>query len=438
MNLNPSIRLYLTGIVSSGAEMNCFNSISFRWKSLSLRALSRPAMLLAIVWLPLGLWAQGKSDVTKSDMAKPDFSALAANREKLKAGDPALKPALEQLLKAADRSLSYGPVSVMDKKDLPPSGDKHDYMSLAPYWWPDPNKPDGMPYIRKDGEVNPEVKKYTDKEHLPRLCEHIYQLSLAYYYSGREVYANHAATLIRAWFIDKATRMNPHLKYGQAVKGVTEGRAEGLIDTRHFIFVIDGIRMIGGSKAWKDADQQAMQGWFSEFLNWMQTSRIGIEEMNAQNNHAVWYDAQRLAIAIFIGDRKQADKIMEHVVEGLDKEMDETGAFPRELVRTISLHYSVFIFNAYYVIAELSKSTSIDLWKHKTPSGKSLQKGLDFLVPFLAGDKTWTWPQIKEFNAANAYPILWMGARNLSCQSCLPVLDRISRGDLKQSLIRLL
>ena len=54
---------------------------------------------------------------------------------------------------SGDLSLSDGPWSVMDKQHVPPSGDKHDYMSLGPYWWPDPDKPDGLPYIRRDGEV---------------------------------------------------------------------------------------------------------------------------------------------------------------------------------------------------------------------------------------------------------------------------------------------
>jgi hypothetical protein len=43
----------------------------------------------------------------------------------------------------------------MDKTKTPPSGDKHGYLSEALYWWPDPSKQDGMPYIRRDGETIP-------------------------------------------------------------------------------------------------------------------------------------------------------------------------------------------------------------------------------------------------------------------------------------------
>ena len=70
----------------------------------------------------------------------------------------------------------------MEKKHLPPSGNKHDYMSLAPYHWPDPSKPDGLPYIRKDGETNPEVREYKDKEYMPKLCAMVHTLGLAYFF----------------------------------------------------------------------------------------------------------------------------------------------------------------------------------------------------------------------------------------------------------------
>src|SRR3954466_4902684 len=117
--------------------------------------------------------------------------------------------ARQALMQAADRALEQKPVSVMDKKKVPPSGDKHDYLSQAPYWWPDPAKPDGKPYIRKDGQRNPEIDAIADHDNLGRLGDAVATLGLAYAYTGREVYAAHAARLVRAWFLDPATRMNP-------------------------------------------------------------------------------------------------------------------------------------------------------------------------------------------------------------------------------------
>src|SRR6187402_1530923 len=118
-----------------------------------------------------------------------DAKALQSNKVKVQNKDPYIMPAYKSLLKEADKFLSFGPVSVMEKKNNPPSGDRHDYMSLAPYYWPDPAKPNGLPYIRKDGQTNPEVKEYKDKEYMPKLCEMVHTLALAYYFSDNGVYA---------------------------------------------------------------------------------------------------------------------------------------------------------------------------------------------------------------------------------------------------------
>jgi len=393
------------------------------------------------VWLcclvAFGTMAQD-SLLSKSDIIKLDFKMLADKKIRVRSKDPALMPAYEQLLQDADRLLDYAPVSVMQKSGVPPSGDKHDYMSIAPYFWPDPAKPDGLPYINKDGVVNPEVRQYTDKTNLPVVCNNIYLLSLAYYFSNDEKYARHASQLAEVWFLDTATRMNPNLNYGQAVKGVTEGRAEGLIDSRFFIWAIDGIRLLQTSRYWTARDQASLKQWFSAFLSWMQTSRIAQKEMNSQNNHGVWYDAQNLAMALFADSVELAGKIVLRAVDRLDRQMDTSGLFPLELTRTTSLHYSVFILNAFIVVAELSEQTSVDLWTLETPSGKSLKKALQAILPFTAREKAWPWPQIHEFNFYNAVPLLVADISKFHCLSCMEALKNIEGKNYERSLFMLL
>jgi hypothetical protein len=223
-----------------------------------------------------------------------NMQALKQTKARIGNNDPQVMPAYKQLLKDADKALEFGPVSVMEKIHLPPSGNKHDYMSLAPYHWPDPAKADGLPYIRKDGQTNPEVREYKDKEYMPKLCESVQTLALAYYFSGNGAYAQHASKLLRVWFLDTATRMNPNLNYAQAIKGVNTGRGAGLIDSRHFIKVIDGIGLLQGSAHWKQKDNDGMKQWFSDFLQWMQTSEVGEDEMDAPNNHGTTRKGWRL------------------------------------------------------------------------------------------------------------------------------------------------
>ena len=347
-----------------------------------------------------------------------DGAVLKKNKSRINNKDEGVMPAYRQLLKDADKALSFGPVSVMEKVHLPPSGNRHDYMSLAPYHWPDPSKPDGLPYVRKDGQTNPEVRDYKDKEYMPKLCDAVHTLGLAYYFSGEKKYAQHATRLLRVWFLDTATRMNPHLNYGQAIKGVTTGRGAGLIDSRHFIKVIDGIGLLKNSGEWKEADQEGMKNWFAAYLDWMQTSPIGLDELDAPNNHGAWYDAQRLSMALFTGNEQHAKEIIASAKKRLDKQMDDAGSFPKEMERTISLHYTVFVMEAFFLIAEMADKVEPGFWSYVTPSGKSLRKAFDVLKPYLAKEKEWTGQQIKPFEFEDGYKLLLSAAREWNCGKC--------------------
>lgn len=399
-----------------------------------MKKISTTVLLLCLVGSTM--YAQPK--LSKSDMVKLDLTILAASKEKIKAKDGVACTAYKQLIKEADEALNYQPVSVMEKTEFPPSGDKHDYMSIAPYWWPDPSKPNGVPYMRKDGEINPEVKNFPDKVNMPKLCENVYNLALAYYFSDDEKYAAHASKLLKAWFLDTATKMNPNLKFGQSIKGRNDGRAEGLIDTRYFIYFIDAVDVLKNSKHWSAQDQTNMQKWVTEFLNWMQTSDIGKEEMAAKNNHAVWYDAQALSLALYIGNTKLANEIVLSAADRLDNQLDENGFFPKEMQRTTSFHYTVFIVNAFGIIAQLSENTNTNFWTWESKSGKSLKKAFDTLLPYISKEKEWTGNQIKEFKFGDAFPILLRGATKFNCSNCKELIKKIAGEKYEGLLLNLL
>ncbi|HEY0679684.1 MAG TPA: alginate lyase family protein, partial [Chitinophagaceae bacterium] len=382
--------------------------------------------IIIIVITCFGCVAAGaNADQQKPGVFALDPANLKYNKARIARKDPEILPAYQQLLKDSDAALRFGPVSVMEKKHVPPSGSKHDYMSLAPYHWPDPSKPDGLPYIRKDGQTNPEVREYTDKEYQPKLCDLVHTLALAYYFSDNPAYAEHASRLLRVWFLDTATRMNPNLNFAQAIKGVNTGRGAGLIDTRHYVKVLDAIGLLTGSKHWKKEYQEGMKKWFSDFLNWMQTSSIGKDEMDAPNNHGAWYDAQRLAFALFIDSNQLAKNIVSSAMNRLDSQMAANGRFPLEMQRTISLHYSVFVMSAFMTIAQMADNADMDFWSYVSPSRKSLKKGFDELLPYLLGEKQWDGPQIKEFNYEDAVPLLKEAKARFDCAKCEEGVKRI-------------
>src|SRR5258706_4407334 len=271
-----------------------------------------------------------------------DSKALHAAKQRLRDGDTNLAPAMAELEREARASLKAGPFSVVNKKAMPPGGDKHDYMSQASYFWPNPATSNSLTYVRRDGERNPDAYRDSDRTGIGQMADAVETLALAYYFKGDETYAVKAADLIRAWFLDPATRMNPNFNYGQAIPGVNSGRAAGLIESRMFTRVVDAIGLLAGSKAWTEADQRGLQEWFSKFLDWMRDSPIGRAENAAKNNHGTYYDIQTVSFALFLGRKELATEILKTARQKrIAAQIEPDGSQPLELARTKAWSYSV-------------------------------------------------------------------------------------------------
>jgi hypothetical protein len=252
-------------------------------------------------------------------------------REKTLAGSERFADALDRLKKEARKSRDFGPVTVTTKQSPPPSGDNHDYFSLAPYWWPDPSKPDGKPYIRRDGEVNPERDRHRDRDNFRDLQRHVYVLAAAYYFLGDESFAEHASLLLRTWFVDSATRMNPNMNFAQAIIGRNEGRGAGLIEAANLSRVVDAIGFLSGSPSWTGSDQQGMVTWFTDYSRWLRESPIGLDEADSPNNHGSWYDQQCASIALFLGRADEAKAIISAAkTNRIAAQIEPDGSQPKE------------------------------------------------------------------------------------------------------------
>lgn len=327
---------------------------------------------------------------------------LKQNKLKLNGNEtaPYLNESYKKLLDEADESLNFKPSFVVDKGIIPPSGDIHDYTSLAPYWWPDESKPNGLPYIRKDGQHNPDTREPRyDKLRMRKLLQHVHDLSYAYYFSNNEKYAKKAIELLTGWFLDSKTRMNPNVNFGQAIPGSVTGRSIGIIDTKSFAYLPDQLTLLKDSKYYSEEFENRMKSWFSNYLAWLWNSPNGQRERIHPNNHGTAYDVQAIALALYVGNIDLAKYIIhDFSCNRLGSQVKSNGSQPLELERTRSFHYSIQNLRNFMEIGLMASRTGIDFLHAKGQKDQSIQKMIHFLLPDSKGKINWNYQQITDIS----------------------------------------
>ena len=318
-------------------------------------------------------------------------------------GDRTTKTALNNLLTQANTDLSAGPWSVTTKSQVPPSGDKHDYLSLAPFWWASQpvtaDNPWGCPFIQKDGIRNPLVDSITDHAFRGSAFAAIYRLTLAWYYTGDARYARRAALDLRTWFLDPATKMNPNMNFAQGIPCRFDGRGIGIIEFSFaFTQVIDATSILSsaGAPGWSGVDQTGMNTWYTQFLTWLRTNKNGTDETAAKNNHGTFIDMMEAALALGTGQRDLATSIVKGAeTQRIDVQIQPDGGQPLEATRTRSWHYFAFNLVALTRMAQIGEHVGVDLWHYKNPGGAGIFTAVDYLIPGATqGQPVWSLPEL--------------------------------------------
>jgi len=265
----------------------------------------------------------------------------------------------------------------------------HDFFSEGDYWWPDPQNPVG-PYVQRDGMSNPD----NFNEHrraLMRLSVQVPALVAAWRITKNERYAKHAARHLRAWFVDPSTRMNPNLQYAQAIHGRFTGRGIGIIDTIHLVEVARAIDVLKDSAALSMTELGGITQWFTDYLVWMTTSKNGIEEREAKNNHGTCWVMQVAAFAQLTGDQKLLDFCRDRFKTVIvPNQIAVDGSFPQELRRTKPYGYSLFNLEAMATVAQILSTAEDNLWTFQTADGRGLRRAMEYMTPFIRDKKTWS------------------------------------------------
>ncbi|WP_231616073.1 alginate lyase family protein [Novipirellula artificiosorum] len=330
------------------------------------------------------------------DFVLVDYPQLLERKQQWQQQDPKNRPEYDAMMQKADRVLGLEPLSVIHQSITPPSGDERDYYSIAPYWWPDPEKEDGLPWIRRDGRVNPDTQgANSDHDVTLQFFNRVNSLGMAAFYSDDTQYSDAAIELLKAWCIDPTTRMNPHLEYGQGVPGLYDGRCFGIIEWLKIEQLLIPIHLMWANEMIPEPTYREVVKWMEDYLHWLQFSEKGKQEGTRLNNHGTWYDVQVATILLFLGKNDEARELLESVkTKRIATQIEPDGRQPHELARTKSFTYSKMNLSAFMRLAKLGDKVGVDLLGYETPDGRSIRKAEAFLNSYGKGKKKWEYPQL--------------------------------------------
>ncbi len=386
----------------------------------------------------------GLTDFRISWLQQSSFNALQSAR--MHHDD--VRKAREQLLTDAQTWLSGGSFSVMNKKVLPPSCDRHDYMSLSIYHWPNPNSSDGLPYITRDGHVNPEIADY-DRPAMAQMVQAVETLALCYAITAMEEYAAKAVELLHVWFVDPETHMNPNMLYAQYIPGHggfdrparypavyvpgVDGQGiyvafGGVIEGVRLIPLVNIIPLLEGSSSWNQALSTDLREWFRQFLFWLLEHQHGKDEAGCLNNHGSWYVAQIMAYALFTGESEIARRYaMQQARQRIAMQIEPDGSMPEELGRAQSFHYVIYCLTSFVTIAQLAESIGIDLWHYSTEDGRGVRQALEWFIPYVRNPSAWPYRMSKPIDdqLIGAVPLLQAAYEAYHDPLCLEVKEQL-------------
>lgn len=355
---------------------------------------------------------------------------LTETRERLRAGDPALTLALAALVAEADAAATLSIGTVMDKDGIAPSGNKHDFWAIGAYSWPNPESADGLPYVYRDSRYNPEAydSREYDKGEYSRMVSAVRTLALAWFFTHDARYALRAGELLRAWFVEPSTRMNPHFRHAAARPGVFDGHHSGVIEGAILIEMLDYVALLDDAPAWSLEDRTALRRWFRELSEWYAHSAFGRAEAATTNNHSSYYLAQVMTFAMYGGDHKRARAVVRLARRQLRTQIDPDGTLPREIARPNTFYYAVYGLRVFVVLARLGDRYDADLWgfRDRGRYAPVIPRALAWLAPFCSGHTEWTLPRYDSGIPSDALPMYRIAARRYRSVVVHRVLEHLA------------
>lgn len=272
----------------------------------------------------------------------------------------------DRILKAADRYLTEQPtpITAIPASDSP--GTPHDYYS--------------------------EPESFTaHRNALFTLGHLIPALTAAFYLTKEDRYAKHAVAHLRAWFIVPETSLSPNLKYAQMIAPGKEGRPEGVIEGLPLVEIAQSIQFLHASESFSDKDMEATIAWFTNYLDWLNTSRsAGLARDSRDHNGASWLlQAAACARANTKDDRALTTLRHQFKSSTIRAQISPDGTFIRELTTPNPYRNSLFNLDMLAGVCELLTTRFETVWDFELQDGPGMHIVVAKHFPFIANRSTW-------------------------------------------------
>ncbi|KAG8714704.1 hypothetical protein FRC09_017342 [Ceratobasidium sp. 395] len=293
---------------------------------------------------------------------------------------------------------AQGPWTVTSKPILPPTNSSHDYLSLRPYFWPDCSKVGNTTaltdqqiytmceYVRRDGEFNPDARMVNDTGAFQALSDSVFYNSLAWSYTKDSKYSNNIASQLYTWFLNPDTLMNPNLIYSQLLRGpgVQEGSHTGILDLKGMAKITSGVLTLrkGQAAEWTQVLDDGLNAWVKQYITWLTTDKMALEEKAATNNHGTYYFNQLAALQLLVGDIDGCKATIEEFFTGIYQgQIAANGDQPLESDRTRPYHYRAYNLMGVLINAKIGHYIGItDAFNRTSKSGAGIVQACDYAM----------------------------------------------------------
>ncbi len=322
-----------------------------------------------------------------------DQSALQSVRDARITGARTFNNSIAGIVARANDALLVPLDPVTSKTRPPPNGNRNDYYSLSPYYWPNPNTPDGLPWVRRDGEINPLTRGGdTDQVRTTAMLDQVRALTLGYEITRDARYAARLNVVLSAWFIDPATRVNPQIRYGQSIPGSRDGASTGFIEWHELEWVVTASQIMKRDALWPVERQNGLDQWIADYDRYINTGPFAAEADAHTNNFGTSNDWQRIGLALYFRRDAEATALAERMKTlRISGQIAPDGSQPRELARTNSIGYSILNLRRMVRTGVMVRRLGVDLFAYRSSDGRSIAAAIDFLAPY-ANDPARIWP----------------------------------------------